>query len=45
MTKPRNHRDGLGNGDEIEEFDWIMEVIMEIDWIMEVRSWRWIWQS
>jgi len=35
MTKPRNCRDGLDNRDEIEEFDWIMEVIMEMDWVME----------
>jgi len=32
MTKPKNCGDGLGNGDEIKEFDWVMEV----------RSWRWI---
>jgi len=32
MTKLRNHGNGLDNGDEIEEFDWIMEV----------KSWRWI---
>jgi len=31
MTKPRNHGDGLVNGDEIEEFDWVMEVIIEMD--------------
>jgi len=32
MTKPKDHGDGLGNGDEIEE----------MDWIIKVRSWRWI---
>jgi len=26
MTKPRNSGDGLSNGDEIEEFNWIMEM-------------------
>jgi len=42
MTKPRNCGNGLGNGDEIEEFHWIMEVIMEMDLVMKVRLWRWI---
>jgi len=40
VTKLRNCGDGLGIGDEIEEFDWIMEVIMEMDLVMEVRKWR-----
>jgi len=31
MTKPRNCGDGLDNGDEIEKFDQIIDVIMEMD--------------